>query len=144
MQLFDLESSDFQSSKFDTATDSFQDYFRAKTSWADDSPLPLQRIEASLEYTVVWLHCGDDIASNIRKDTETKLRNIFINVYIFCTMEECLHFLQQLDSSVARLFFVSSCFYNGMVSTSDTVNRTYQEKNLLCFLERGRKNHQLG
>lgn len=91
------------------------DYFQTGNLCSEDTYLPLECLNTSNEYTVVWLHFGDSLVDSIEADAKRKLEQVFHHIEVFTIMENCLDFLHQLDVTTTRLFLVTSCSYNGMV-----------------------------
>lgn len=110
-----VDSSLLEFAAFQHAHESFLQYFQTENLCSEDVPLPLERLDESAEYTVVWLHCDKKLNNDIEEDALTKLHSVFSHVEIFDNMEKCIHFLRQLDSSTTRLFLVTTCFYDGRV-----------------------------
>ncbi len=110
-----LESSFLKIGAFQHANEIFHQYIQTRNLCSEDVRLPLELVNVSNEYTVVWLHCDKDLDNNIKEDTILKLQYVFNHIEIFDSMEKCVDFLRQLDSTTTRLFLITSCFYDGMV-----------------------------
>lgn len=109
------ESSVLKSLAFQDMNEARLQYFQTVNLCSEDTPLPLECLNTSNEYIVVWLHCGDNLKDYIEADSKTKLERVFHQIQIFNSMKSCLDFLRQLDVTTTRLFLMTSCFYDGMV-----------------------------
>lgn len=108
-------SSLIQAAAFEQTNNAFREHFQTGNLCSEDVNLPLKLLDASAEYTVVWLHCGAKLDDDTEEDAITKLHCVFNHVETFDTVEKCIHFLRELDANMTRLFFITSCFYDGMV-----------------------------
>ena len=101
---------------FQRAFGAMQENFQTRNLCKYDTHLSLSRIDASVDYIVVWLQHGQSLDDDIRQDAEEKLRFVFINTQFFTSMDTCLCYLEQLDPNTVHLILISSCSYNGRVS----------------------------
>lgn len=104
------ESSILKFASFQHMSNAFHEYQNTRNQCCEDVRLPLEPLNTNNDYLVVWLHCDD-----IEEDTIKNLQYVFNHIEIFNSMQKCIDFLRQLDSTTVRLFLITSCFYNGMV-----------------------------
>lgn len=116
-----MESSVLKFLALQHANETLLQYCQTENLCSEDTPLPLECLNTSNEYIVVWLHCGDDLKDYIEEDVKTKLEHVFHHIEVFKSMEDCVGFLRQLDATTTRLFLMTTCFYDGMVCIDDIV-----------------------